>query len=175
MKVDVRDMDSRSVANAIASGFAEIGLASWLDHIRGAGNRQLLQDDFGLVCHARHPLAASTQPLTLSNLQPDQFISNDLCNAIDDSAVSQFLKHTRLSAQNTLSLIEFLNSGKWYTILPSSVVSISPQTIAFRKLEDLTAKRTISLLFRLEFEAVPYFARFLSIVENQAEKLRTVS
>ena len=172
VKVDVRDMDSRSVVDSLASGFVEIGFASWLEHIRGIGNKPLVQDDFGLVCHADHPLAKSSDPIHLGNLQTDKFVSNDLCSAIDDADLSKFLQATRISAQNTLSLMEFLNSGNWYTILPSSVVAISPGTLFFRRIENLTAKRTISLLFRIEFETVPYFAEFLEIAERRVGEVR---
>lgn len=170
VKIDVRDMDSRSVVNSLVSGFIELGIASKSGVVKGVSQKPLVQDDFGLICHKDHPLANQTGSVKLSDLEASRFVSNDLCFEIDDRQVLEFLEGARLSAQNTLSLIEMLNSGSWYTILPSGVVTIQPDKLVFRQIEHLEAKRTVSLLFREECETIPYFSKFIQILDQQTVK-----
>ena len=54
---------------------------------------------------------------------------------------------------NTLSILGMVRSANWVTILPQTVVRIMPDDLAFRKIDGLTDRRTISLLTR---ERSPY-------------------
>ena len=76
------------------------------------------------------------------------FVNNNLCNLIESQVVRSELSSATVTVHNTLSLLSMVNSGKWVTILPETVAQIMADRLAFRRIEGLTARRTVSLLTR---------------------------
>lgn len=169
VRVDLRDMDSLSVAQTLSSGQVEIGIASWSVPPDSYSTLPLARDDFGLVCHPAHPLASRKETIFLADLHDNNFVSNNLSKAIANEEIETLNMNSRLAAQNTLSLISILASDNWCTILPSRVVKIDPDGLVFRKIEDLDSKRVLSAGFQDEIRRVPHYNEFLEILQEEAK------
>lgn len=146
LKIDVRDSDTETVVDTLVRGQADVGIASGSPSLNGVSVRELFRDDFGLTCAADHPLGAGSNPLTFADTDGFAFVGNNLCHQIKNASLHAALEKTRLHAHNTLSLIGILQTGQWFTILPSAVVQQLPGNLTFRRLSDLNAKRVVSAL-----------------------------
>ena len=83
----------------------------------------------------------------ISDLRDRPFVRNEICARIEQAEFRELLSTTQISAQNTLSLISMIRSGHWITVLPSSVVHIDPERVAFRKIRGLSESRQVDLFF----------------------------
>lgn len=147
VSIEIRDMDSASVLGAIARGQIDIGIATATGTMRNIHQKILFSDRFGLVCAKFHPLALATGPLSIKDLKQHNFVQNALCRQISEPDFQALLSATQISAQNTLSLISMVRSKQWITVLPSSVIHIAPNQLAFRNIQGLTERRQVDLLY----------------------------
>ena len=147
LKVDIRDMDSGLVIDALTHGRADVGIASGNPVLNGIVTRPLFEDAFGLVCSARHPLGAATGAVSLVDLTPTGFVGNSLCQTIRLPAIQRAMAATPVQAHNTFSLIGLLRTGHWYTILPKTVVDGLTQELVFRRIDGLETRRVVSVLY----------------------------
>ncbi len=148
VSVELRDMDSASVLNALSRGQVEIGIATSTGTLRNFHQQNLFSDAFGLVCAKTHPLAQQPTAPSFAELKGYQVVRNELCARIKEPSFQALLSNTRISAHNTLSLIAMVRSQHWVTVLPSSVVHIDPDQVMFRNIRGLSEKRQVDLFFR---------------------------
>ena len=147
VRVDVRDIDSAAVADAVAAGVVDFGIATLTEAAQGLTAERLLEDPFVLVCPAIHRLAALNRPLRWSDLDANDFIANGLCSRINADAVLALIADSPLTVRNTTSLLAFVEQGFGVTLLPALAVSA---TSALRSLPlaDRKAKRKLDVLTR---------------------------
>lgn len=148
LKVELRDMDSAMVAEAMLHGEADIGIASGSQSLNGVDCVTLFEDAFGLLCGAQHPLAKTKSPPTLDDIFSYAFMSNNLCSQLDLSEVKTASASARIAVHNTHSLIAMTRTNNWVTILPQSVARALPDELVFRPIDGITQRRTVSLLTR---------------------------
>ncbi|MCI2398516.1 LysR family transcriptional regulator [Aliiroseovarius subalbicans] len=166
LRVDLSDMDSAGVLRALMQGQVELGIASPPGPTRGVQSETLFADDFGLVCAPDHRLAQQTDDPDLAQLSAHGLISNPLSAAIEDPRVQTALSHSRITAQNTLSLLAMVKTGDWVTILPRSVIRIDPAGLMFRPIRDVTAKRQVDLLTRSDARDSTHLTAFTQILKD---------
>lgn len=159
LKVELRDMDSAMVAEAILHGEADIGIASGSQSLNGVDCVTLFEDAFGLLCGAEHPLAKVTSPPTLDDIFSYAFMSNNLCSQLDLDAVRSASEGAHIVVHNTHSLIAMTRTNNWVTILPKSVARALPDELVFRPIDGITQRRTVSLLLSQR-------ARFPNLLET---------
>ena len=145
--VDIRDIDSAAVADAVAAGAVDFRIASWTQAAQGLTAERLLEDPFVIVCPANHRLAALKRPLRWSDLDASDFISNGLCSRIEARAVHALVASSPLTVRNTTSLLAFVEQGFGVTLLPALAVSTS-STLRSLPLVDRKAKRKLDVLTR---------------------------
>ncbi len=147
VRVDVRDMDSAAVADAVTSGVVDFGIATLTGATQGLTAERLLEDPFVLVCPATHRLAALKRPLRWSDLDVNDFIANGLCSRIHASAVLALVAGSPLTVRNTTSLLAFVEQGFGVTLLPALAV---PESSVLRSLSlsDRNARRKLDVLTR---------------------------
>ncbi len=158
LKVELRDMDSAMVAEALLHGEADIGIASGARSLNGVTCITLFEDAFGLLCGRDHPLAKSTSPPTLDDVFAYAFVSNTLCRQLNLSELNAASAGAQLTVHNTHSLIAMTRTNKWVTILPQSVARALPDELVFRAIDGIDQRRSVSLL-------VSQRARFPKILE----------
>ncbi|WP_372572411.1 LysR family transcriptional regulator [Ruegeria jejuensis] len=148
LKVELRDTDSQQVLDALTEGKAEIGIASGFHPLNGIRAVPLLEDRFGLVCAADHPLNTQTQPPEIADVVTRAFVRNALCDLIQTPRFLDAIEAADVTIQNTHSLITMIRTGKWVTVLPQTVARFIPETTAFRPIADLPDKRQVYLYIR---------------------------
>lgn len=147
VRVDVRDMDSAAVADAVATGVVDFGIATLTGATQGLSAERLLEDPFVLVCPATHRLAALKRPLRWSDLDVNEFIANGLCSRINARAVLALVAGSPLTVRNTTSLLAFVEQGFGVTLLPALAVSAS-SVLRSLPLADCNARRKLDVLTR---------------------------
>jgi DNA-binding transcriptional LysR family regulator len=108
----------------------------------------LLEDRFGLVCAADHPLNTRAEPPEISDVVTGSFVRNALCELIQTPRFLTAIEAADVTIQNTHSLITMIRTGKWVTVLPETVAQFIPETTAFRPISDLHDKRQVFLYVR---------------------------
>ncbi len=167
VSVEIRDMDSANILDALTRGQIDIGIAASSGVVRGVTQARLFSDAFGLFCSQSHPLAQETRTLSLADLAGQDLVRNELCARITHPGFQLMLNEARVSAQNTLSLISMVRSDNWVTVLPRAVVNIAPDYLAFRPLSDLQEFRTVDLLMRTDRMDEPFVSDFASLVQDR--------
>ena len=147
VRVDVRDIDSAAVADAVGTGVVDFGIATLTEAAPGLSAERLLEDPFVLVCPATHRLAALKRPLRWSDLDANDFIANGLCSRINADAVLALIAGSPLTVRNTTSLLAFVEQGFGVTLLPALAVSAS-SALRTLPLADRKAKRKLDVLTR---------------------------
>ncbi|MAX73236.1 MAG: LysR family transcriptional regulator [Nioella sp.] len=166
VSVEIRDMDSIGILEALTRGRIDIGIAAPAGPVRGVRAVPLFSDAFGLIMARDHPLATRSAPLRLADLGAQQVLRNELSDRIE--AVREATGTARMSALNTLTLTAMVRGGQWVTVLPSTVIQIDPERLAFRAFEDLGEHRQVDLLMRedrVEREEVSDFAAMVRAVD----------
>ncbi|SFK53548.1 LysR family transcriptional regulator [Shimia haliotis] len=164
LKVDLRDMDSEMVAEAMLHGQADLGITSRRQPLTGTRQEVLFEDSFGLLCGVKHPLAGQENP-TFEDVFGANFIRNNLCDHIEHNAVKAALQNANLTVHNTHSLIAMVRTHEWVTILPQSVARALPSELTFKSIHGLCERRTVSLL-------ISERTRFPDLVDDFAMTLR---
>lgn len=148
LQIEIRDADTNIVKTALLRGQVEMGIVSGRPDLNGFRRTPLFEDRFGLVAALDHPLIKQAACPEIADLTTQEFVGNDLCAKIRMPSFQELLNSTRINARNTLSLISMVRSGNWITVLPSSVVGILPEHLAFREIVGIDQNRVVSLLFR---------------------------
>lgn len=148
LKVELRDTDSLQVLDALTEGKAEIGIASGFHPLNGIRAVPLLEDHFGLVCAADHPLNTQAHPPKIADVVTGAFLRNALCDLIETPRFLDAIEAADVTIQNTHSLITMIQTGKWVTVLPQTVARFIPETTVFRPIADLPDKRQVYLYSR---------------------------
>lgn len=146
LKIDIRDSNTAMVIDALVRGQADVGITSSTPNLNGIISMPLLRDNFGLTCAKKHSFATQENPITLNDITARGFIGNNLCQQIELDAVQQALAETSVHAHNMFSLIGMLQTFKWFTILPRTVVDDLPGDLAFIPVRGLDAYRSVSTL-----------------------------
>ncbi len=166
LKIDIRDTDTDMVIDSLVRGQADVGIASGQPNLNGVHTKVLFQDLFGLTCAPEHPLAQQKTIIGLADVLAANFMGNSLCRQIEHPDVAQALASTRLHAHNTISLIGMIQTGKWVTLLPQSVVQDLPGNLTFRAVADLRENRVVSTLVSQRSSQISFANEFVEILEN---------
>ena len=148
LKVELRDCDSVQVIDTMLRGQADVGIASGEPTLNGVRQERLYEDRFGLICAVSHPLARQKCLPTVDDVLTAGFVRNNLCDLIRSAAIRDALADCRITLHNTLSILGMVRTGNWVTVLPQTVVRIMPDELAFRRIDGLTDRRSISMLTR---------------------------
>lgn len=147
VQIDLRDLDSESIATELRNDRAEIGVGS-LPDIGGFKREPLFRDRFGVLCRPDHPLALADRPAAWRDIAEYPFIANGLCSFITDRAFQPILAESRLMVRNTVSLYGLLWAGVGITLLPRLVVDGQIGDLTFVPLANSDTVREVSMLTR---------------------------
>jgi DNA-binding transcriptional LysR family regulator len=163
--IDLRDMDSRAIAQAVENGSVDIGILS--DQLQQA--EPLLSDAFGVVLRHDHPLAELGKPVRWSQISGENLIANDLCATLTHPDFVALYNRASLTVRNTTSLFAMVKSGLGLTVLPQLSMIYADPTLHFIPVADQTAKRQISILRKDTTHAHAASAAFVSSIRASAE------
>ena len=145
VRLELRDTDSETVAASVRNGSVDCGIASLSTASSDLDCQLLLEEPFGLVCRADHPLAKRKQPLTWETIAKVNFINNGLCSQIDDADFARLTANTAIQVHNIATLLSFIEQDMGVTLLPRLAVPAN-QNFCFLPLADKTAVRQLYFL-----------------------------
>ena len=148
VKIELRDTDTRQVLDALATGKADIGIASGYHALNAVEATLLFEDQFGLVGAACHPLMTQAEPPVTTNVVTTTFVRNALCDMITTPDFIDAMSNVNVTIHNNQSLISTIEDGHWVSVLPESVTSLLPESVDFREISDLPDKREVWLYRR---------------------------
>lgn len=148
LKVELRDADTVQVVEALAQGWADIGLASAQQSLNGVASSLLFSDAFGLVLSDGHELGRGAAPVPAEDVFAMPFLRNALCDQIQSPAIQEHLSQVDVSVYNIQSLLAMIREGDWATLLPRTVLSRGSGGLVFRAVEGLSETRQVYLYAR---------------------------
>ncbi len=144
--VELRDMDTGMVIEAMVQGRADLGVVSGAPILNGITQVPLFHDSYGLLCRSDHPLAKQGTAPTFEQVFATRFVRNALFSQIQAAQVQAALPQAQVTVHNTHSLLAMVRAGPWTTILPETVARAMSGDLAFLPIAGLKEKRTVSML-----------------------------
>ncbi|MDA7965529.1 LysR family transcriptional regulator [Ruegeria sp.] len=156
VRVDLRDMDSKSILNELSRGRIDIGIATMGENGMGLHSQLLFTDRFGILCAPGHPLAGHAGPIEWNELTGMPLIANSLSAGISNRASEALHAASLLSAHNLTSITGMVRANIGVTILPEMAAkSAGTADLVFRPLADKTLTRQIHLLRKADSALSP--------------------
>ena len=145
--VDLVDTDSPEVRRLVATGQAELGIAS-ADTGDGLMAQTLFDDALMLVCPTGSALAAATGPLDWQDLSGSAMILNETTRGIQAPGFQAIAARAQMQVRNVASLLAMVRAGVGVTLLPGLATHDLPQGLVARALRDETCRRRVCQIGR---------------------------
>lgn len=129
VRVELRDGDSEAVANAVAAGAVELGVAQRPAEGLGLTSEALAEEKFVVLFPPAHPRGGDARPTGFDELAGEDFVTSPLIEAVAPEALRLKLRHARARALTLLSVGAAVRAGLG--------VSIAPAVAAERIIADL--------------------------------------
>jgi DNA-binding transcriptional LysR family regulator len=147
-EIDLVDTDSADVRRLVATGQADLGIASAATSPAGLIATPIFEDDMQLVCQASSALAQRTGPLEWRDLESVTLILNETTGGIQAAEFQALAARTKLRVRNVTSLLAMVRAGIGVTLLPGLATVGLPPTLVARRLSDQSCRRQVCLLRR---------------------------
>jgi len=174
VRLEISDVDSKSVRRRIMLDEADIGIVSTEsdDHSDGI---VIMQDELGIVCRSDGQIAwqvALGETPAWGLLQLEDLITNPLCGLVAHPVVAQAIRACNLEARNTTALLSFVRAGLGASILPRSAMDGDKDDLAFVVPTDPRACRDLKKISRINrgfSPAVSAFWEALGCFQNTSD------
>lgn len=170
VEIDVRDMDSPAVLDAVRNGIVEIGFGTMYRPVPELTGSPLFSDGLELVCSPGDPLARSRRPVQWRQVRNRTFLANGVCKGIETPEFREILSAAQIQVHNVTSLLALVRAGVGVTVLPRLSKPANDQSIRFLAVADPTARRQVSVIVRNERNISPAGAAFMETVRLVAQK-----
>ena len=168
--IQVRDMDSRSVIEAVEDGSVEIGFCV-LSHQRpGLMFEALFRERLDFVCRRDHRLGTATAPISWDAVELAEFIGNGSAKTISSERARAIVDRSPLQARNTTSILAMVQAGLGVTVLPRLCRHQSGPDVVFLPLADETAERTLGWIRTDERDLLPATRHLLDQLKQVIER-----
>lgn len=168
--VSLRDAGAEQVERMVTDGDVDFAVTSRHQGFEGLEYAPLLEDRYGVVCPAGHPLARSKVPLKWSDLPESGYVA-----FTPDTGIGSFLKkhagewpvfqgrHDEISS--TTSLYPVLRAWNKFSVLPALAANVGEFTdLRFRQLTKPVLSREICLITRRLRSLSPSSQRLLDVL-----------
>ncbi|PSL15100.1 LysR family transcriptional regulator [Shimia abyssi] len=173
VRIELRDMDSKSILHELSQGRIDIGIATIGQNSSGLDSRLLLTDRFGVVCSSAHELANHRDLVTWAELANARLIMNGLSEGIGSTESLALHAGAGLSAYNLTSIFGMVRANIGVTILPEMAVQAGGQAdLVFRPLADEVATRQIHLVRKADSALSPAARRLERDILKTVEEMR---
>ena len=172
LSIHARDMDSRSVAEAVALGTVEIGIASLLEPRSDLVFSPLFSDPLDLVCCESDPLCGQDTPVSWKAISERHFLSNGSYFAVESKQFNEIDAKRRMHIPNVISLLAAVQAGIGVTVLPRLIGYSTTSKVRFLPLADKNAYRTVYTIQRKGRPTSAITARFLLLLREILKRRR---
>jgi LysR family carnitine catabolism transcriptional activator len=163
--IDIRDIDSTAIHDAILSGAVDFGIASKPED-DSLNAEYLLSDPFRLICRSDHRLTELNRDIKWTDLKNEPFIVNGLCQHIENPGLQQLVARSTLFIHNTLSILAFIEDGIGVSLLPS-LIQPSSDRFSTLTVAQLDFTRDLYVLSRKGESLSPLDIRLISTIREQ--------
>ncbi len=165
VQIEMRDMTSVEVQNALARDEADIGIAT-LGPIPGFLLERLFADAFGVICRSDSEFAQRGEAVGWQDLEQVTFIANGLCSLVHDPAFQPVLQNAPLNVPNTSSLLAAVRAGVGVTLLPKlALMPMEDELVWLPVAEDLV-QREVFLATAEPHLQTPAVSAFVDVVKS---------
>jgi DNA-binding transcriptional LysR family regulator len=164
--VHLRDMDSRSIVEAMRSAAADAGIASDPGPQSDLDFTALFCDPLDIVCAADDPLTKLERPITWADIRECPFLAHGSYGSISSSAFHAIAVGARAHVRNVASLLALVRSGTGITLLPRLCRRHGDAGIAFLPVADAQSRRTVGILTRRGHRLSPAAQRFIEVITS---------
>jgi DNA-binding transcriptional LysR family regulator len=161
--IQVRDMDSHSVIEAVEDGSVEVGFCVMSHQRPGLTFQPLFRERLDFVCRRDHRLGRATSPVSWDEVDPAEFIGNGSAATIASDQARAIVGRSPLQARNVTSILAMVQAGLGVTVLPRLCRHQSSPEVVFLPLDDEMAVRTLGWIKTDEHNLLP--ASYHLIVE----------
>jgi LysR family carnitine catabolism transcriptional activator len=161
-----RDMDSRSVRDAVSAGVVDVGVGSFSEQAPGLSFAPLYSDRLALLCRSDSPLASLQGPLCWRDLAGQPFLAHGGYGSIDDPEFFALEERAHVHLPNVMSLFALVKAGAGVTILPRLFEFQSDKAIRFLPLADPNARQVIGVISRSAHKHAPATLQFLKVLDE---------
>jgi DNA-binding transcriptional LysR family regulator len=176
IEIQIRDMDSRSVQEAVAAGVVDVGLATFVGQHANLDFAPLFSDELALVCRRDSALAARSKPVLWRELNGERLLNHGSYGLIRDPSFAALIQRSRVHVRNVMSLLALVRGGAGITVLPRLCQMQSDRQLVFLSLADPNARRIVGIITRHGREPLPAANSFLKVVraviKDNHERLR---
>ena len=165
-QIEVRDIDSHSVAQAVMLGTVEIGLASLVGRTEELVATPLFSDPLDVVCSVSDPLGATSQLLRWEEVRKRPFLANGSYGAGPSKPLEEMHANRIMYIANVISLQAAVRANIGITILPRLMRDSAMPGVKFVPLADTTARRTVHVIRRKQHQLSSLATRFLAILRD---------
>lgn len=177
--LELRELSSRGVAEAVAEGHLQVGMLRPLDPLpAGLSALELFAEPLVAVLPAGHPLARRERGLELGELREESFVffprsyGTGLYDQLLELArAAGFTPRIVQEASEAMTLIGLVATGLGVSVLPASFSRMRIDGVVCRTLRDPGASTAVWLVRRAG-EASPLVQRFAELLEAQACEAR---
>jgi DNA-binding transcriptional LysR family regulator len=147
-EIDLVDTDSTDVRHLVATGQADLGIASVGGATAGLSVTAVFEDRMRLVCRADSPLAQSAAPVEWHDLDAVSLILNETTRGVQAAEFQALASRTKLRVRNVTSLLAMVNAGIGVTLLPGLATVGLPPSLISRPVSDQSCRRQVCMLTR---------------------------
>jgi DNA-binding transcriptional LysR family regulator len=147
-EIDLVDTDSADVRRLVATGQADLGIASAAPAEGGLVSVPIFEDNMQVVCPANSKLGQQAGPLNWSDLETVPLILNETTRSIQAAEFQALASRTKLRVRNVTSLLAMVRAGVGVTLLPGLATVGLPPALVARPLSDQSCRRQVCLLRR---------------------------
>jgi DNA-binding transcriptional LysR family regulator len=169
VRINLRDIDSTAVVRAVEQKSVDIGIASPSSISAGLVEELLLEDPFVLVCRKDHPITRLGRPVTWSDVDPSQFITNGLCASIPSPELAELARNAPLMVHNVSSLTAFVSAGFGVTLLPTLAITDGEGVLQAVPIKAAPVSRRLAAITRPGETLAPSATAFLAEIRFVAK------
>lgn len=147
-EIDMVDTDSADVRRLVATGQADLGIASAAPAEGGLISVPIFEDSMQVVCPTRSLLGQQAGPLDWRDLETVALILNETTRGIQATEFQALAARTKLRVRNVTSLLAMVRAGVGVTLLPGLATVALPPSLVARPLSDQSCRRQVCLLRR---------------------------
>jgi len=151
------DDNSENIHRMVLSGEVDFGLSSEISITPDLHFTPLMTDEFGLVCHADHPLARRSR-LDWSALAGLPLIGTTAHRELHGTPQARWLDHCWFHVSNMMTLSAMLSSRVGVTILPRLAVPRFATHLRFVPLVGPARRRRIGIV-KMKSQSLPPLAQ----------------
>lgn len=161
MTFNIRDMDSRSVVEAVVGERCEVGIGTAIEIGDELQFDPVFDDAIDVVCSVKDELARKKRPLTWSDLSGRRFLGNSSYSLVVCPQLQDLTRGQAAYVPNITSLLAVVRGGG-ITLLPRINHQHAGKGIAFVPLPDPLLRRRVGFLTRAGRTLSPGAQTFLA-------------